>query len=155
MGLLDLEQVHHFIRVAGNDGVIAGIGQHVAYVSQRLWVVIHRQDARKPGNCRPSTPFSLAVRLSRGDGQREGEAGAMAAATALSPDAATVGFDDALAYRKAQAVPFGLRFSTVYPGELLEQVRELVRGNPLTLVTTEIARYGSFSTADTLIADPP
>ena len=31
MRLLDFQQVHHFIRVAGNDGVIAGFCQQHAY----------------------------------------------------------------------------------------------------------------------------
>src|SRR5688572_11164173 len=72
--------------------------------------------------------FKLRSRLVEGQGEREG--GASARPVAGRPDLATVGLDEGLADRQADAVAAdGARARPIYPVETLEEVRQVLRGD--------------------------
>ncbi len=121
----------HLFRVARDDRGVARVLEDAPHVEQILRIVVHGQDADRPG--RTSAPAAHRPRRARrgpdtrilGDGNREGEARARTRSRAVGPDAAPVRLYDALADREPQAGSDAAR--AVLPaaaGELPEQARQ-------------------------------
>ena len=133
MGFLLLHEAGHIFRVAGGDDRIARLDQGVPDVSERLVVVVHRQDADLfPG--RPARWSAWKVEEAGGgetnpDSSTVGRVKVKRAPrpgpSLVGPYPAPVGFHDPLADRQAQSGVPSLLLS-LYAGELPKQVRQVL-----------------------------
>ena len=134
VGPFRLDEVRQVMVVAGYQGQVVGLCKRVADEAQRLRVVVDHEDARLLFLFRARARTAVAgcgrgVAASfLGHRDREGEAGALAGAGALGPDASSVRLHQTLADGEPEAahdpvLPIGDANSGILPEQVGQSLR--------------------------------